>query len=90
MNSPSDESPSRRKWLDADTVTAISAVVIGVCALGVSVFQSRLMLEEQRLMREQQRASVWPRLQAGTSAMNGSFSIDVLNKIVRFTTSAGG
>lgn len=78
-------SPSRSRF-EADTVTAISAVVIGVCALGVSLYQAAIMRQQQALMveqsqmaREQQRASVWPNVEVGTSYPGDELRLLVLN-----------
>ncbi len=46
--------------LNPEMLVGLSAVVIGVCALGVSVY-------ETSLMREEQRASVIPMLELGRS-----------------------
>jgi hypothetical protein len=44
---------SRREFLD--TVLSVSAAIVAVCALVVTTYQTKIM-------REQQRASAWPRL----------------------------
>ena len=46
---------ARRARTVLDWVLSASAALVALCALGVSLYQTRLM-------REQQRASVWPRL----------------------------
>jgi hypothetical protein len=43
---------------DADMIAALAAVLVGLCALAVSIYQSMLM-------REQQQASVWPHVEIG-------------------------
>lgn len=47
------EKSSRREFLD--TVLSVSAAVVALSALGVSIYQAKLA-------RDQQRASAWPRL----------------------------
>jgi hypothetical protein len=47
------EEPNRTRGIRAEMLVGVSAVVIGVCALGVSLY-------EASLMREQQRAAVLP------------------------------
>ena len=42
-----------RKSIEAEMLVGLSAVVIGICALGISLY-------ETKLMREQQRAAVLP------------------------------
>lgn len=54
--------PSRR--INPEWVVAISAVIISLCALGVSIFQTRIM-------KQQQAHSVWPHLQVYNSNLNG-------------------
>jgi hypothetical protein len=56
---PSDREPSSRRW-SPEMITATAAVVIGVSALFVSLY-------ETSLVRQHQRASVWPYLEAGHS-----------------------
>lgn len=45
-------------WNDPSWLTAASAMLIGLCALAVSIYQSLLM-------HEQQRISVWPHVLLG-------------------------
>ena len=54
------EEPNRTRGIRAEMLVGVSAVVIGVCALGVSLY-------EASLMREQQRAAVLPILELGRS-----------------------
>ena len=54
------EEPNRTRGIQAEMLVGVSAVVIGVCALGVSLY-------EASLMREQQRAAVLPILELGRS-----------------------
>ena len=52
---------ARRGWprlRDPEMIVALSAVLVGVCALAVSIYQSMLM-------REQQQVSVWPHIEIG-------------------------
>lgn len=51
----------------------VSAVVISVCALVVSVVQTRIA-------REQQTASVWPRLMLSADVLERNFSISLVNQ----------
>lgn len=49
-----------KKWkrlLEPDMLVAFSAMLVGTCALVVSIF-------EVRIMREEQRANAWPRVEA--------------------------
>ena len=47
-------------------VIAIGVTIISLCALIVSVQQTRIMREEGELMREYSRTSVWPRIEMRT------------------------
>lgn len=54
------EKNAPRKKIEAEMLVGLSAVVIGVCALGVSLY-------ETHLMREEQRAAVLPMLELARS-----------------------
>jgi hypothetical protein len=71
MADPTPPKKTRRRW-SAEMITACAAVVIGVSALAVSLY-------EAGLIREHQRASVWPYLQGGHSWDGSSFRILVEN-----------
>jgi hypothetical protein len=51
------QSRNWRRLLEPDMLVGLSAMLIGICALGVSIF-------EVRIMREEQRANAWPRVEA--------------------------
>ena len=68
---------SRR--IEPEMIVAISAVVVGLCALGVSFYQTLIMREQQRELSEQRKAEVWPNLEFGRSYWQGSFRLIVLN-----------
>lgn len=70
----SADSQSPRKRIDTGLLAALAAGVVGFSALGVSVY-------EAYLMREQQRASVWPIVEAWSFHMSGEgFGVNVANK----------
>ena len=54
------ENPAPRKGIQAEMLVGLSAIIIGVCALGVSLY-------ETSLMREEQRAAVLPLLELARS-----------------------
>lgn len=63
--SPPTEGPSGwDKVKEPDMIVALSAVLIGLCALAVSLVQVQIM-------RDQQHASVWPRLIVTRSYVQG-------------------
>jgi len=57
----------RKKKLSPEMITAISAVFIGVCAIGISLY-------ETSLIRQAQKGSVWPALGGGYSYSQDGFS----------------
>ena len=48
--------------LSAEMIVALGATIVGVCALTVSIIETRIMQDEQEQQRIYQRASVWPNL----------------------------
>ena len=72
-------SPHRGRWgVSPETVTAGAALVVGVCALAVSVFQAGVMREQARLMQEQQHTAAWPRLLVSLASAGGAGAFQVL------------
>ena len=51
---------------DPQNIIVIGVTMISLCALIVSVQQTRIMTEERELIREYSRTSVWPRVEWGT------------------------
>ncbi|MFK8007745.1 MAG: hypothetical protein AB8H03_15310 [Saprospiraceae bacterium] len=50
---------------EPQNIIAIGVTVISICALIVSIMQTRIMAEQRVLMHEQAKVSVWPRLEIG-------------------------
>lgn len=48
---------------DRSDFISLLAVLISLGALGVSLYEARILREQQQLMQEQQAASVWPYLE---------------------------
>lgn len=72
----SDEGKKRKKIsyrLKADTVIAVSAVIISLCALVISII-------ETRVMRQQQQVAVYPHLDLDFEYSNEGYSITLSNK----------
>ena len=67
---------------DPQNIIAVGVTIISLCALIVSLMQTRIMQEERELMREYSRASVWPRLELKLSKAHGE-----RGEIVRFNLS---
>lgn len=45
---------------DRSDILALLALLISFVTLGISIYETRILKEEQEIMRSQQRASVWP------------------------------
>jgi hypothetical protein len=70
MNDPDLPKPAPRRW-DADLLTSIVAIIIGVFAVGTSLYTALIM-------REQLRAQVWPAVEIASSDLSG-FKVLVIN-----------
>ncbi len=71
------------KHLDRSDIMAIGALLVSLLALGVSVFEARILKEQQEIMFSQQKASVWPYLLTDIQVeLSDAFSItySVANK----------
>ena len=75
-----NESANPRRRLQPDMIVAIAAVVVGVCALGVSLFQASIMQQQQAELSQQRRAEVWPYLQFGKGHANDVFRFGIANE----------
>lgn len=60
-------------------IVAICAVVVGLCALGVSFYQTLIMREQQRELSEQRRAEMWPNLEMGVNNQGDRIRFIVIN-----------
>lgn len=58
--------------LNSNTLIALAALVVSVCALFISV-------QEARIMRTQQRVSIYPHLEAGAFYNSEGFGLRVVN-----------
>ena len=67
MSMTKKSSASSKKRISPEMITAISAVFIGVCAIGISLY-------ETSLIRQAQKGSVWPALGGGYSYNQDGFS----------------
>lgn len=65
--------PSFSEWLsEPQTMIGLSAIVLSLCGLFISLY-------EASLIRQEQRASVWPHVQLGPSFQSGTVSFHVQN-----------
>ena len=67
-----DEIEKKRSIFSPEKLVAYMAVLVGLCALGVSIY-------EANIFRQQQKASVWPYLEFSYSNIDG-FSYNLKNK----------
>jgi hypothetical protein len=67
-----DGAPTTRRRLSAEMITALSAVLIGVCAIAVSLY-------ETTLMRQQLKGSAWPHVGLGFSYNQEGFRYVMVN-----------
>ena len=58
-----ENNTTKNFFKDPQNIIALAVSLISICALGVSIMQTRIMSEQRALMHEQAKASVWPRLQ---------------------------
>src|SRR5918996_447484 len=61
-----------KRLIEPDMLVALSAMVVGVCALVVSIV-------EVRIMRDEQRANAWPRVEALVNT-GDNYVIRLVNK----------
>ena len=57
--------PSSNPLKNPEYIIAFGIALISICALVVSIQQTRIMSEQRALMHQQAKASVWPRLIMG-------------------------
>lgn len=55
--------PKKVKKLDRSDFVSLLAILISLGAFGVSIYEARILKEQQELMQMQQAASVWPYLE---------------------------
>ncbi len=73
-----DPKPTRN-LLNIELLLGISATLLSLCALVVSVFQTGIAREQTEIARQQQHASVWPHVQVHYSQNSEEFTWSVLN-----------
>ena len=71
--------PGKKRTVEPDMIVAICAVIVGMCALGVSFYQTLIMREQQRELSEQRRAEMWPNLEMGVNNQGEFIRFIVLN-----------
>jgi len=71
-------------------IIAIGVTIISLCALLVSVMQTRIMKEERELMREYSRASVWPHIEWGSFKAHDPEDKSIKEYVINLTNSGIG
>ena len=64
---------AKSKFLRADFIVALLAVVIGLCTMFVYIYQARIMSKQMHM-------AAWPYLETNFSTTNNSFTVNVQNK----------
>jgi hypothetical protein len=62
-----DDLSNNNSLKNPEYIIAFSIALISICALVVSIMQTRIMSEQRALMHEQAKAAVWPRIALGVS-----------------------
>ncbi|MEM8485480.1 MAG: hypothetical protein AAF564_08010, partial [Bacteroidota bacterium] len=76
------ESPSlkRRRRIQPEMIVAAAAVFVGICALGVSLYQASIMRAQQEELSIQRRAEAWPHLEFGKGYNTRGFQFVLVNQ----------
>lgn len=64
---------AKSKFLRADLIMALLAVIIGLCTMFVYIYQASIMSKQMHM-------TAWPYLETNFSSTNSSFTVNVLNK----------
>lgn len=64
---------AKSRFLRADLIVALLAVVIGLCTMFVYIYQARIMSKQMHM-------AAWPYLETNFSRTNNSFTVNVQNK----------
>lgn len=65
--------PFFKKKIKTEAFAAVTAIIVSACALGVSFY-------EVRIMRAQQKTSVWPHVEIGQQYDGEGFALEANNK----------
>jgi len=76
----------KRKKLDTNVITAIAVSIISLCALFVSIYQTKILAEQQKLITAAEKAQLWPNI---TSDFGG-FSSEGKYNLIYFNISNHG
>ncbi|MEL6802556.1 MAG: hypothetical protein AAFO91_02085 [Bacteroidota bacterium] len=80
----------KASFTEPQNLIAVGVTIISLCALVVSLQQTRIMQEERELIREYSRASVWPRIEFGVSKGHNPEDGSLTNFVLSLTNSGVG
>lgn len=75
---------------EPQNIIAIGVTIISICALLVSIMQTRIMAEQRVLMHEQAKVSVWPRLEISRGKGHTPTNYKVTNYVLNITNAGVG
>lgn len=75
---------------EPQNIIALGVTLISICALAVSIMQTRIMSEQRVLMHEQAKVSVWPRLEIGRSKSQAGKNFSISKYVLNLTNAGVG
>ena len=76
--------------IEPQNIIAIGVTIISICALIVSIMQTRIMAEQRILMHEQAKVSVWPRLEISRGKGHSPTDYKVTSYVLNITNAGVG
>ena len=76
--------------IEPQNIIAIGVTIISICALMVSIMQTRIMAEQRVLMHEQAKVSVWPRLEISRGKGHTPTDYKVTSYVLNITNAGVG
>ena len=76
--------------LEPQNIIAVGVTVISICALIVSIMQTRIMAEQRVLMHEQAKVSVWPRLEISRGKGHSPTDYKITSYVLNITNAGVG
>jgi len=74
-----ENSNKKNHLKDPEYIIAYAIALISICALVVSILQTRIMSEQRGLMHEQAKAAVWPRISLGVSKSHSQENSQIID-----------
>lgn len=63
-STPYPRASTGNRQANVNLVIAIALAIISLCALVVSIYQTRILVDQQRLATKAEKAQLWPRIEA--------------------------